>query len=600
MAGAYGNFTGGGGSGAVVSDATLSGTGVAGTPLHVANPFTGADETKLDDVEALAQKNVHVAAANMSMGSAPLASTEFVPYTDRAAASPIRASDDLDWGIVQRVKLHRRSSDIDPSSPLSDLDAVDNDAFFRRAVKEGMFEALIRRYTSAFTLDAATDDTVVLEPIAYQSDVIDCYCYFVRGDLGALTNADSGGHRMGFRLPARHYPVPGLRRALAVSPTEAARIQSFLDDPQTERLTGWTMIDPNSGTYTGADGQIIATEGTGDPAPLYIVVAWNDGDGAAHKTDLSLAAGDELLIEVGGAYLFGTATAQGANGSPATGWRWTYALDSERGEDAYDALPAGAATIYLRKALAREFAKIDLSNADIRGLALRPDGDLASDDVIWIVTASGGVYRTTFAELFEFHDTHHSGTARLPGYTSEVTSLTGDSSAGLVNDDGNNLNITPLTNADKKIIKATLIAGKKIALAVSDDRYTEYTTTSAVGEQLGVLAVQYTGKTVSGAAIGDGVALTLVVQSNIAARGEFRGFAFAGGPKVKRADLEGAGFSGAGIKAFVLAAGGGVSERYVLADSAAPFPGPPAPAGTYKLRVVRTSQGVTYSWADDA
>ena len=45
--------TGGGGLSTVVSDETLDGTGAAGSPLSVANPFTSTDETKLDNLLGL-------------------------------------------------------------------------------------------------------------------------------------------------------------------------------------------------------------------------------------------------------------------------------------------------------------------------------------------------------------------------------------------------------------------------------------------------------------------------------------------------------------------------------------------------------------------
>ena len=48
----------GGGLSSVVSDATLSGTGAAGSPLSVANPFTQPDEDKLDGIAEGAQVNV--------------------------------------------------------------------------------------------------------------------------------------------------------------------------------------------------------------------------------------------------------------------------------------------------------------------------------------------------------------------------------------------------------------------------------------------------------------------------------------------------------------------------------------------------------------
>ena len=53
LAGASGG--GGGGLTTVSSDATLSGQGTSGSPLQVANPFTAADEAKLDAIESNAK-----------------------------------------------------------------------------------------------------------------------------------------------------------------------------------------------------------------------------------------------------------------------------------------------------------------------------------------------------------------------------------------------------------------------------------------------------------------------------------------------------------------------------------------------------------------
>ena len=49
---------GGGGAGTVSTDATLTGDGSSGSALSVANPFTAADETKLDGIAAGAEVNV--------------------------------------------------------------------------------------------------------------------------------------------------------------------------------------------------------------------------------------------------------------------------------------------------------------------------------------------------------------------------------------------------------------------------------------------------------------------------------------------------------------------------------------------------------------
>ena len=52
------NATSSGGLSTVASDATITGTGATGSPLSVANPFTDADESKLDGIAAGAEVNV--------------------------------------------------------------------------------------------------------------------------------------------------------------------------------------------------------------------------------------------------------------------------------------------------------------------------------------------------------------------------------------------------------------------------------------------------------------------------------------------------------------------------------------------------------------
>ena len=151
---------------------------------------------------------------------------------------------------------------------------------------------------------------------------------------------------------------------------EDARVQEFIDDPQTAAvLSGYTNIDPSLGEsyFTGANGQAIATEGTGDPAPLYFAIAYRDSAGVSRRDELDLSAGDEFLVhEVsGGNFLFGTVKTQAARNdaqnSPIA-WSWEYTLDTGRGLDAYGALPAGAIRIHIRKSLDRSFVRRDGSN----------------------------------------------------------------------------------------------------------------------------------------------------------------------------------------------------------------------------------------------
>ena len=57
---AIGSGTGSGGLSTVSTNATISGDGTSGSPLAVANPFTAADETKLDGIATGAEVNVQV------------------------------------------------------------------------------------------------------------------------------------------------------------------------------------------------------------------------------------------------------------------------------------------------------------------------------------------------------------------------------------------------------------------------------------------------------------------------------------------------------------------------------------------------------------
>ena len=83
---------GGGSAGTVSTGASITGDGSSGDPLEVANPFTDADETKLDGIAAGAQVNAPTnlsitgidattATLNSSTGSGPGASVEFPPVS---------------------------------------------------------------------------------------------------------------------------------------------------------------------------------------------------------------------------------------------------------------------------------------------------------------------------------------------------------------------------------------------------------------------------------------------------------------------------------------------------------------------------------------
>jgi len=98
------NVNTGGGLSTVQTDDTLTGDGSSGDPLKVANPFTAADETKLDGIEAGAEVNVQpdwdATAGDAFINNKPTIPT--VP--DKASNSDVDGeTDDTDYTTVAKV-----------------------------------------------------------------------------------------------------------------------------------------------------------------------------------------------------------------------------------------------------------------------------------------------------------------------------------------------------------------------------------------------------------------------------------------------------------------------------------------------------------------
>ena len=165
--------------------------------------------------------------ASYSPTASAITNAEVIPYTDRAGTQ-VAELNGLNWADVRRLQLYRHAASEDPEKPGVAEDTVDLNDFFLRAIKEGLVEVLIQRYSSGFALEVDADDTLVLEPISYANSVLDCYAYFVSGSLGALGGSDSGGNRLSFRIPSRHLPVPGLMWALISFLKGAASVATAL------------------------------------------------------------------------------------------------------------------------------------------------------------------------------------------------------------------------------------------------------------------------------------------------------------------------------------------------------------------------------------
>lgn len=360
-----------------------------------AGAFTAADETKLDGIEAEAEKNVHLAGAAYAGTADNIVNAEYIPYTDRAGTTVATLSS-FQWADIKRVKIHRYGSDLDPEDANSDLDAEDSQPFFQRMLQEGVAEVFIQRYDASNNLITTSDVTLLLEPIAYTSNVLDAYVYQVKG---SIATADTPSFRLSFRLPARYLrelPDSGPEKATAVPQAWTLAAQTgavgdsakyaaenhvhghaAIDIPDAEQIRidefkgaidvfpagNWAVVN----TYNGANGQFLITDPTGDPGYAHQVdITFINSAGVNQRAELDGAT--EILAEdPDGDYAFITVKNQANADNSPSGFRFGFDIDTGRGvdnlsvfgEDAGDAI-----AIYVRKPLDKEFVQIDGQNVN--------------------------------------------------------------------------------------------------------------------------------------------------------------------------------------------------------------------------------------------
>ena len=139
----------------------------------------------------------------------------------------------------------------------------------------------------------------------------------------------------------------------------------------------------------------------------------------------------------------------------------------------------------------------------------------------------------TLGEIYEHHDQFHTGRTTLIGYTFKTGTDTPDAgdvaySAAIQGSQTGAYYIKPKTDADKALIKNILIANKEVRFQVSATQYVSFKPNSHPAELFGRLTGNYAADSFvsEGDALTNGQSIALEIESNIPARDELRNIAF--------------------------------------------------------------------------
>ena len=171
---------------------------------------------------------------------------------------------------------------------------------------------------------------------------------------------------------------------------------------------------------------------------------------------------------------------------------------------------------------------IELPSTDILGAPwVRRDGQQLTDADIDGDTelATADSKRLSLSELYEHHDQTHTGLTELSGYrfrTGTATPDKGDVAAPAAVGATGSYYIKAASDADEALIRDAVIADKRVRFMVSDAQYIEFRPSGKPGKLFGRLVGTYpaASRVQVGAALTDDVAVSVEIESNIAARDE--------------------------------------------------------------------------------
>ena len=149
------------------------------------------------------------------------------------------------------------------------------------------------------------------------------------------------------------------------------------------------------------------------------------------------------------------------------------------------------------------------------------DSTLSNDDEV--LFADGD--KAPLGEVYEHHDQFHTGSTELAGYTFQTS--TPDAVAEVqvnapVGENSGSYSIQPKDADDKALLKAIIIANKRVRVSVSDTQYVEFKATGGPADLFGRLSGNFPAASyhAQGSAIANDAAVGIKVHSNIPARSE--------------------------------------------------------------------------------
>ena len=159
----------------------------------------------------------------------------------------------------------------------------------------------------------------------------------------------------------------------------------------------------------------------------------------------------------------------------------------------------------------------------------KTDSDISTDTKLMVSDGDD----VELGEIYEHHDQFHTGLTSLDGYEYKTGTSTPDAGDVALPAPGQGSQtgsyyIKPLNDADKALIKNILIAHKEVRFQVSATNYIKFEPSGTPAEIFGRLTGSFPVDTyeVVGTALTNNQAVSVEIQGNIAARGEFTDISF--------------------------------------------------------------------------
>ena len=522
-------------------DATLAGGNTQANPLRVATPFTSALLTKLNGIQAGAQVNplhsVKFSALSGDVGS-DIPDSVVGLYLNNSLVQ----SGSIDQ--VSHIYIADENSTFgeNPADAATDLDAINTTRFFKDKLdNKGTFKLLFNKQGTTEQIWVQVDHIEATEGGWICSDLFWWNSTNLAGvndswNIIAGTDAVFSDDIIDFASKLSEYIT-----LQEVQPKESDFISNFNNDilatDVTDKRYQMCFASTESGVPVAANlyGKLNEVE-DGDRTLIIAATQWKNTDfdenkaltaddfavnekvyfnyngvNGWHKTFTPSAA--PVLVGAGNAQYYYVFGAVATSGTPAAQSDNTVSARDREPSTFWDKTEIPWTSIVGEPAFLK--AVMDVIT----------DDDVLSADKIVIIQGLLGK-NISVGDFFAWHDEHHTGVRTIPGYEYDTAIPSNSDTSHVTTTNTGIAYIIPTNDDENESIKMKVRPGKIVRYYVSDTRYKQMRVTSTPFDFLGRLSFNVTDVVDIGTPVTDGLDVSVQIESNIVARGEFSKIAF--------------------------------------------------------------------------